>query len=107
MPMRESLAEPMTPLDKRCILALTPVRGLSPDAERIAQHLSFALGLNRPITIRQRHALYAICWRFRRQLPLELQAKVAIAAADAHMMALLHADPAQRSFQQGQSRTLL
>ena len=89
MPRLEPPAEPMTPLDKRCILALKPIRGLSDNAARIARHLDFALGLGRPITLRQRNALYAICWRFRRQLPVALQVKVAIAAADAHMMALL------------------
>ena len=79
----------MTPLDKRCILALRPARGLSPNAQRIADTLHAALVRDRPISFRQRDALYAICWRFRRQLPLELQAKVAIAGADAHMMAML------------------
>lgn len=84
--------EPMNRLDKRCILALQPARGLSANAQRIADSLHFALCNDRPISLRQRHALYAICWRFRRQLPLELQAKVAIAAADAHMAAILIRD---------------
>lgn len=81
--------EPMTALDKRCILALKPVRGLSANAERIAGTLTAALQAGRPITLRMRHALYAICWRFRKQLPMALQVKVAIAAADAHMHAML------------------
>lgn len=91
--------EPMTPLDKRCILALKPVRGMSFNAKRIADRLATDLGRGRSISVRQRHALYAICWRYRRQLAVELQVKVAIAAADAHMMALLVAVDAP-----GQSR---
>lgn len=89
--------EPMTSLDKRCILALKPVRGMSFNAQRIADRLATDLGRGRSISIRQRHALYAICWRYRRQLSIELQVKVAIAAADAHMMALLVAEEATGS----------
>jgi hypothetical protein len=85
--------EPMSPLDKRCILALKPVRGLSDQAARISDGLLSDLQRDRPISIRQRHALYAICWRFRKQLPIDLQVKVAIAAADAHMMVLLTDEP--------------
>jgi hypothetical protein len=85
--------EPMSPLDKRCILALKPVRGMSDQAYRISDGLLLDLKRSRPISVRQRHALYAICWRFRAQLPIDLQVKVAIAAADAHMMALLCEQP--------------
>lgn len=85
--------EPMSPLDKRCILALKPVRGLSDQASRISDGLLLDLKRDRPISIRQRHALFAICWRFRKQLPIDLQVKVAIAAADAHMMVLLTDEP--------------
>lgn len=87
--------EAMTPLDKRCILALKPVRGMSDQATRISDGLLADLERARPISVRQRHALYAICWRFRKQLPIDLQVKVAIAAADAHMMVLLTDEPAR------------
>ena len=82
-------SEPMTPLDKRCIRALQGAGGMSANASRITASLGRDLRLGNPITLRMRHALYAIAWRFRRQLDVGLQVKVAIASADAHMMALL------------------
>lgn len=76
-------AEPMTSLDIRAIVALRSVRGMSGNADRIAGSLLSAARARQPITIRQRHALYAICWRFRRQIPMPLQVKVTIALAEA------------------------
>lgn len=75
--------EPMTSTDERCIRALREVRGMSTNAARIAERLLAAMKQKAPITVRQRHALYAICWRFRRQLPIALQVKVTIALAEA------------------------
>lgn len=75
--------EPMTSTDERCIRALKGVRGMSTNASRIADTLMAAVKASAPITVRQRHALYAICWRFRRQIPMALQVKVTIALAEA------------------------
>lgn len=75
--------EPMTSIDQRCILALRDVRGMSTNAGRIADTLLAAVKAKAGITVRQRHALYAICWRFRRQIPMALQVKVTIALAEA------------------------
>jgi|GEM_PF-4091407 len=75
--------EPMTSTDERCIRALKDVRGMSANASRIADTLLVAVTQKLPITVRQRHALYAICWRFRRQIPMPLQVKVTIALAEA------------------------
>lgn len=75
--------EPMTSTDERCIAALKDVRGMSANASRIADTLLSAAKAKLPITVRQRHALYAICWRFRRQIPMALQVKVTIALAEA------------------------
>ncbi len=83
MPRGDPTREPMTPLDKRCILALQPVRGMSTNAQRIAGALEYQLKHGQDITVRMRHALYAICWRFRRQIPMKLQVKVTIALAEA------------------------
>lgn len=82
-------AEPMTPLDKRCILALQPATGLPAPARRLVDHLAFELRLGRAIAPARRGALYALAWRHRDQLPLALQVKVALASADAHMRASL------------------
>lgn len=75
--------EQMTSIDARCIAALCSVRDMSANASRIAQGLATAAKESAPITVRQRHALYAICWRFRRQIPMALQVKVTIALAEA------------------------
>ncbi|HZQ01086.1 MAG TPA: hypothetical protein VFB13_16200 [Reyranella sp.] len=76
-------AVPMTVLDLRCIVALEEVRGLSINAQRIHDGLKVVAQRRDPITVRQRHALYAICWRFRRQIPMRLQVKVTLALAEA------------------------
>lgn len=76
-------AEPMTSLDIGAIKSLRRVRGLSANASRIAAGLRIQLEREEPITVRQRHALYAICWRFRRQIPMEVQVQTAIALAEA------------------------
>jgi len=73
----------MLPLDRRAAFALRGVRGLSPNARRIADALVRAARTPEPITINQRHALYAICWRFRRQLPTKLLVSITMALADA------------------------
>lgn len=75
--------EPMTSLDVRAIVALRKVRGMSANAQRIADSLLAAVRQRQPITIRQRYALYSICWRFRRQVPMPVQVKVTIALAEA------------------------
>lgn len=75
--------EQMTSTDERCIRALKDVRGMSTNASRIADTLAAAVKARAGITVRQRHALYAICWRFRRQIPMALQVKVTIALAEA------------------------
>lgn len=75
--------EPMTSIDERCIAALKDVRGMSANAAWIAGMLATLAKDKAPITVRQRHALYAICWRFRRQIPMKLQVKVTIALAEA------------------------
>ena len=101
----EPTREPMTPLDKRCILALQPVRGLSTNAQRIAGTLEHQLKHGQAITLRMRHALYAICWRFRLQIPIPLQVKVAIALSDAAMMSALMAvdtPPRIRAYRAGE-----
>ena len=74
----------MTPLDRRCIVALQGVRfGLGKRAAEIAAALHLAMTRGRPITARERHALYAIAWRFRAQLPTELLDPVTAALAGA------------------------
>jgi hypothetical protein len=85
--------EAMTVLDKRCILALQPVTGLSVPARRLADQLAYELRLGRPIAPGRRGALYAVCWRHREQLPMALQVKVAIASADALAQAVLNDRP--------------
>jgi hypothetical protein len=76
-------AEPMKRLDKLAILALRRVRGMSANADRIAKSLLHSFENGQPITVRQRFALYSICWRFRRQIPMDVQVKVTIALAEA------------------------
>ncbi len=73
----------MTTLDLRCVVALNSARGLSANAGRILETVKIAAQRKEPITIRQRFALYSICWRFRRQIPMALQVKVTIALAEA------------------------
>lgn len=105
MPRGEPTREPMTPLDKRCILALLPVRGMSTNAQRIAGALEHQLKHGHEITLRMRHALYAICWRFRVQLPIPLQVKVALAQSDAAMaaaMLAIEAPPRIRAYRAGE-----
>ena len=76
--------DPMTSIDERCIRALKDVRGMSTNAQRIADRLAVQAKDKEPvITVRQRLALYAICWRFRRQIPMKLQVKVTLALAEA------------------------
>jgi hypothetical protein len=75
--------EPLSDFDKTCVRALRGVGfGLNRNAGRIAQTLDTAMERELEISARQRHALYAICWRYRRQLAVKLQAKVAIALAE-------------------------
>lgn len=85
----------MTALDKRCILALRPVTGMTDQARRLAEQLDFELRQSRPITLARRDALYALCWRHRRQLPVALQVKVAIASADALAQTVLNDRPSR------------
>lgn len=73
----------MTALDRRAVFALTGVRGLSPNAQRIVEELAKAARIPLPISLRQRHALHAICWRFRRQLPTRLLVPITLALAEA------------------------
>jgi hypothetical protein len=73
----------MTSLDVRAIAALRRVRGMSASATRIADGLVHRVRQKQPITVRERHALYSICWRFRRQIPMPLQVKLTIALAEA------------------------
>lgn len=81
-PTRNS--ERMTRLDLRAIVALRQVRGMSGNAQRIADSLLGAARRHQPtISIRQRFALYSICWRFRRQVPMPVQVKITIALAEA------------------------
>jgi hypothetical protein len=75
-------AEPMNRLDKLAVLALRRVRGMSTNAQRIADALLASFNKGEPITVRQRFALYSICWRFRRQIPMDVQVKVTIALAE-------------------------
>jgi len=92
-------SEPMSSLDVRCIVALRNVRGMSSNAQRIHEGLDAASLKGQPITVRQRFALYSICWRFRRQLSTKLMVKVTIALADAKAAAEeLHMEqpPAER-----------
>lgn len=76
-------AVPMVPLDVAAIVSLRKVRGMSSNAGRLMHGLERQLDRREPITIPQRHALYAIAWRFRRQIRVRLQAKIAIALAEA------------------------
>lgn len=76
-------ATPMTALDLRAIAAARTLRGTSHNAGRIVDSLAAAAERKEPMTVRQRHALYAICWRFRRQIPMALQVQVTIALAEA------------------------
>ncbi|MCA0305497.1 MAG: hypothetical protein LCH95_24120 [Proteobacteria bacterium] len=82
-PRPQRYVAPMTSLDRHAAFALRGVRGLSANAQRIADTLVAAARAPTPITVRQRHALYAICWRFRRQLPTSLMVKVTLALAEA------------------------
>lgn len=76
-------AVPMTVLDLRAIAAARKVRGTSSNAQRIIDSLVVTAQRKEPISVRQRFALYSICWRFRRQIPMRLQVKITIALAEA------------------------
>ncbi len=80
--------ETMTSIDVRCIRALKDVRGMSAVAARLLDTLSVAVNTKAPITVRQRHELYTVCWRFRRQLPMKLQVHVTIALCEAKATAV-------------------
>lgn len=74
----------MTPLDRRCILALQGVQfGDAARAATVSAGLHLRMVKGQPITIRERHALYAIAYRFRAQLPAELLAEVTSSLAGA------------------------
>lgn len=76
----------MTELDRRCVQALQAVRfGQGKRAGEISLALHLRMTKGQPITVRERHALYAIAFRFRAQLPGELldQVKTALASAAA------------------------
>lgn len=84
----------MTPLDRRCIVALQGVRfGLGKRAAEVSEALHVAMTRGRPITAQERHALYAIAYRFRAQLPAELLDQVTSSLAGAAAaVALLRMD---------------
>jgi len=74
----------MTELDRACIAALQPVRfGLVNRAGDISRSLHLRMTKGQPITARERHALYAIAYRFRAQLAPELLDQVTGALAGA------------------------
>lgn len=74
----------MTELDRACIVALQPVRfGLVNRAGEISRALHLRMTKGQPITMRERHALYAIAFRFRAQLPAGLLEQVNLALAGA------------------------
>ncbi len=87
----------MTDLDRACIAALQPVRfGIINRAGEISRSLHLRMTKGQPITARERHALYAIAFRFRAQLQPELLDQVTAALAGAAAaVALYRMDKAQ------------
>ncbi len=74
----------MSPLDRQCIAALQGVRfGLGNRASEISRSLHLKMSKGQPITARERHALYAIAFRFRGQLAAELLDQVTTSLAGA------------------------
>ena len=74
----------MSTLDRQCIVALQAVRfGLVNRAREISKSLHLKMTKGQPITSRERHALYAIAFRFRGQLPAELLDQVTTSLAGA------------------------
>lgn len=74
----------MSALDRQCILALQDVRfGPVNRASEISKSLHLRMTKGQAITARERHALYAIAFRFRRQLPAELLDQVTASLAGA------------------------
>lgn len=74
----------MTGLDRQCIEALQGVRfGQGKRASEISHALHLRMTKDQPITARERHALYAIAFRFRGQLPAELRDQVTTSLAGA------------------------
>lgn len=74
----------MTALDRRCILALEAIQlGPATRAAAVSAALHMRMTKGQPITTRERHALYAIAYRFRGQLPAELLAEVTSSLAGA------------------------
>lgn len=81
----------MTELDRQCIAALQPVRfGLVNRAGEISKALHLRMTKGQTITARERHALYAIAFRFRAQLPVGLLDQVTAALAGAAAAVALH-----------------
>lgn len=82
----------MTELDRRCVQALQAVRfGQGRRALEISIALHLRMTKGKPITVRERHALYAIAYRFRAQLPAELLDQVTTSLAGAAAaVALIH-----------------
>lgn len=75
--------EPLSDLDKVCIRALANVSfGLNKTPERIERSLKTAMERSLEVSAKQRRALYAICWRYRKQLNAELVPKITIALAE-------------------------
>lgn len=74
----------MTDLDRRCVQALQVVRfGQGKRAGEISHALHLRMSKGQPITVRERHALYAIAYRFRAQMPAELLDQVTASLAGA------------------------
>lgn len=74
----------MTELDRQCVQALQAVRfGQGKRAGEISHALHLRMSKGQPITVRERHALYAIAYRFRAQMPAELLDQVTASLAGA------------------------
>lgn len=74
----------MTALDRQCIVALQVVRfGLVNRAGEISKSLHLKMTKGQAITARERHALYAIAFRFRGQVSAELLDQVTTSLAGA------------------------
>jgi hypothetical protein len=75
-------------LDALCLKKLAHVSfGLQNSADRIVTGITFRLGNKQPISWKQRTALYAICYRYRRQIgdtPFIAKVLIARAEADPH-----------------------
>jgi hypothetical protein len=83
-PVAASWRGEMTDLDRQCIVALQAVRfGLVNRAGEISKALHLRMTKGQKITARERHALYAIAFRFRGQIPAELLGQVTSALAGA------------------------